>query len=278
MTRAFQPIAVGAALSVCMIQLSFTQICPDPVAADFRVVTLANNATQDLFGSGAETGNWYGVVAMDVAPDGKVFIAKMCSGDIMVYTPTETNPAATVRAGTVPTKCNNEDGLLGVAVDPSYPATGWIYAFHTDAASVDFSNVSARNTDTRLHTLTRYTYVHSNAAGSRLTNPKVILRFPRIVDDRPYHAAGGLDITPSGIMVIGTGDDTNPHNGGNHCSQNAGFGPTWYVDPGCDGARTSGNTNDLRGKLLRIKPIAFPDNQTPTPGIGSTYEVPARGL
>ena len=217
------------------------------------------------------------MLAMDVAPDGKVFIAKMCSGDIMVYTPTESNPATTTHAGQVPTSCNNEDGLLGVAVDPTFATTGWIYAFHTDTASENFSNAAARNTDQRYHTLTRYTYVHGNAAGSRLTNPKTILTFPRIVDDRAYHAAGGIDITPDGTLVIGTGDDTNPHSGG-HCPQNAGFGPTWYPDPGCDGARTSANTNDLRGKLLRIKPIAFPDNQTPAPGIGSTYEIPTGNL
>ncbi len=275
-------VAFGAAFVGLLCAAPARAQCPDPVAGDFRLVTLANNANNDLYGNsngvhGNNESGSYGVVAMDVAPDGKVFIAKMCTGDIMVYTPTETNPATTVRAGTVPTKCNNEDGLLGVAVDPSYPTTGWIYAFHTDAASVDFSNVAARNTDARLHTLTRYTYVHSNAPGSRLTNPKVILQFPRIVDDRAYHAAGGIDITPDGVMVIGTGDDTNPHGSG-HCPQNNGFGPTWSPDPGCDGQRSSANTNDLRGKLLRIRPIPFPDTETPAPGLGTTYNVPPGNL
>ena len=30
------------------------------------------------------------------------------------------------------------------------------------------------------------------------------------------------------------------------------------------------NTNDLRGKILRIKPIAIPDGETPAPGVGTT--------
>ncbi len=272
-TALLSAFALGGALT----QTATAQSCPMPTAADFNVVTLADNATQDLYGGGRESGN-YGVVQIAVANDGKVFIAKMCSGDIQVYTPSGANPSPTVRAGTVPTSCNNEDGLLGIVLDPDFATNGWIYAFHTDAASENFSNTALRNTDARAHLLTRYTYVHTASEGNRLTNPKTILRMPRILDDRPYHAAGGLDITSDGILVIGTGDDTNPHSGGSHCPQNAGFGPTWYNDPGCDAQKTSGNSNDLRGKLLRIKTISFPDSVTPEPGIGTTYDIPAGNL
>lgn len=266
-------LAIGGAFT----QRAEAQSCPEPTATDFNVVTLANNAEEDLFGDGREFGN-YGVVQMAVAPDGKVFIGKMCSGDVQVYTPTGNLPATTVRAGTVPTDCNNEDGLLGIVLDPGFETNNWIYVFHTDVDSEDFSNNDARNTDARAHMLTRYTYDGSASAGNRLTNPKVILRMPRILDDRPYHAAGGIDITSDGVLVIGTGDDTNPHGGGSNCQQNAGFGPVWYNDPGCDAQRSSSNTNDLRGKLLRIRPLAFPDSETPDPGIGSTYKIPPGNL
>src|SRR5690606_21805468 len=39
--------------------------------------------------------------------------------------------------------------------------------------------------------------------------------------------------------------------------------------------RTAGNTNHLSGKVLRIRPLPVPDGQTPAPGPGSTYAVPA---
>ncbi len=42
--------------------------------------------------------------------------------------------------------------------------------------------------------------------------------------------------------------------------------------------RTAANTNDLRGKVLRIRPIPFADNSTPTPGIGGTYSIPKGNL
>ena len=38
-----------------------------------------------------------------------------------------------------------------------------------------------------------------------------------------------------------------------------------------DARRTAGNTNDLNGKILRIKPKADPGA---TPGIGTTYDDP----
>jgi cytochrome c len=284
MSRKQAPVATALfsafALTGALTQTATAQNCPMPTASDFNVVTLATNATSDLYG-GAETGN-YGVVQIAVAPDGKVFIAKMCSGNIQVYHPTTSNPGVTVDAGTVPTDCNNEDGLLGIILDPEFATNKWVYVFHTDAASEPAyggnANNPARNTDARTHLLTRYTYDSSAAPGEQLTNPKLLLRVPRIVDDRPYHAAGGLDITPDRILIIGTGDDTNPHGGGAHCPQNNGFGPIWHPNAGCDAQRTSGNSNDLRGKILRIRVIPFPDTETPEPGIGSTYNIPAGNL
>ena len=42
-----------------------------------------------------------------------------------------------------------------------------------------------------------------------------------------------------------------------------------------DAQRTSANTNDLNGKILRIKPMEIP---TGTPGVGTTYTIPAGNL
>jgi cytochrome c len=272
-------LVIALAASAFLPGNAQAQTCADPVAADFRVDTLAYNNTGDLYG-GTESGN-YGVVQIATTPEGKIFIAKMCSGDVRVYNPASGLKAATVSAGVVPTKCNNEDGLLGIVASHDYATTKWIYVMHTDAASVDFSNTSARNTDARAHVITRYTYDSTAAAGSQLKNPKVILRFNRIVDRQPYHAAGGLDISADGTLVIGTGDDTSPHSSNttstNDCPQ-GGYGPTFWPDRGCDAQRSSSNTNDLRGKILRIQPIAFPDAQTPTPGIGATYQIPPGNL
>ena len=76
------------------------------------------------------------------------------------------------------------------------------------------------------------------------------------------HEAGSLAFGPGGELYISTGDNTNPF-------ESNGFNP---IDerPGraiFDAQRSAGNTNDLRGKILRIKPQ--PDG---------TYEIPAGNL
>jgi glucose/arabinose dehydrogenase len=270
--------AVFAAATVAVLwpSIAHAQSCAMPTASDFRIDTLANNATGDLYegssANGGESGN-YGVVQMAIAKNGKVFIAKMCSGQIRVYRPGIGGAAtATVRAGSVPTRCDNEDGLLGIVLDPNFMTNRWLYVFHTDINSA----TSPQNADTgKAHLLTRYTYDSTAAAGSQLTNPKLILRMERMIDTRAYHAAGGLDMSANGILVIGTGDDTSPHS--NECSSNN-SAPLLWNSRKCDAQKSSANTASLRGKILRIAPIPFADNQTPAPGIGSTYNIPAGNM
>jgi cytochrome c len=273
------------------------QTCPDPVAADFRVDTLSYNDTAtfahvaatggidtlpggrrrgDLYennnANGGESGS-YGVVQIATAPDGKVFVGKMCSGQVRVWLPSRGLRSRTIWAGTVPTRCNNEDGLLGIVLAPDFAVTKWIYVFHTDP---NWPTAPASADTGRAHMLTRYTYDSTATPGEQLKSPKRILRFERMIDDRAYHAAGGLDMAADGTLVIGTGDDTNPHDATQHCGQN--YAPILWNDRGCDAQKSSSNTASLRGKLLRIKPIPFSDANTPEPGLNSTYTVPVGNL
>ncbi|MEK8105416.1 PQQ-dependent sugar dehydrogenase [Micromonospora sp. M12] len=63
------------------------------------------------------------------------------------------------------------------------------------------------------------------------------------------HVGGQIDFDSKGNLYLSTGDDTNP------------FASDGYVpideradrNPAYDAQRTAANTNDLRGKLLRIK-------------------------
>ena len=63
------------------------------------------------------------------------------------------------------------------------------------------------------------------------------------------HVGGQIDFDAQGNLYLSTGDDTNPF-------QSAGYAPLddrETRNPAFDSRRTSGNTNDLRGKLLRIR-------------------------
>ena len=101
-----------------------------------------------------------------------------------------------------------------------------------------------------------------------MASEKVLLKIPhqRIVC---CHSAGSMTFGPGGLLHISTGDDTEH-------SQSQGYNPidddvlrnnpgdNPDADRAYDARRTSGNTNDLRGKILRIKPEA-----------DGTYTIPA---
>ena len=251
-------ISLATALMASLSSLpAHAQSCTtEPAMSSFTTTTLVGAG-----GTLSESGS-YGSVGMSITSTGLIFIAKMKSGEIRVYDPA--NAITTSLAGTIPTFASTEDGLLGVQVDRNFATTGWVYAFYSDPCGLNCGN--------RAMELARFTYNPSLAENARLTNKKVILRFPRATDD-DHHAAGNMSMDKSGTLIIGVGDNTDPHDGVNN-----GYGPINYFRTAADAQRTASNTNDLRGKVLRIRPITFADNQTPAAGEGTTYTIPSGNL
>ena len=75
---------------------------------------------------------------------------------------------------------------------------------------------------------------------------------------------------PDGSLFISTGDNTNPFDSGGYNPIDERTGREAW-----DAQRTSANTNDLNGKILRIKPMEIPLG---SPGPGTTYTIPAGNL
>lgn len=128
---------------------------------------------------------------------------------------------------------DNEDGLLGIVLDPSYAENGWIYLFYSPAG-------------TTIQRVSRFTF---DGATLDPASEVEILQFP-VNREECCHSAGSMAFDTSGNLLIATGDNTNPFD-------SDGFAP---IDDRADRApwdarRTSGNTNDLRGKILRITPL-----------------------
>jgi len=102
-----------------------------------------------------------------------------------------------------------------------------------------------------------------------LSSEQKILTFQHQTD-QCCHSSGSLYFGPDGSLYISTGDNTNPFDSDGYNPIDERAGREYW-----DAQRTSANTNDLNGKILRIKPMEIPLG---APGPGTTYTIPAGNL
>ena len=138
----------------------------------------------------------------------------------------------TVSLDTIDVHYNNEDGLLGLAVDPDYETNNWIYFFYSP------------DIDEATQYVSRFTLVDDG-----LTEEKVLLKIPLL--RKCCHSGGSLEFGTDGLLYIGVGDNTNPFESSGYAPIDERPGRALY-----DAQRSAANTNDLRGKILRIRPEA----------------------
>jgi glucose/arabinose dehydrogenase len=133
---------------------------------------------------------------------------------------------------------NAEEGLLGIKADPDFNNNHFVYVFYSPS-------------DTSVNRLSRFTLEHDTLKPS---TEKIILQFYS-QRDICCHTGGSIAFGPDNCIYVSTGDNTTPFDEPNQRFLSHGFAP---LDdrPGheqYDERRASGNTNDLRGKIIRIK-------------------------
>ena len=186
-------------------------------------------------------------VELAALPDGRVLFVER-RGGVHLYTPAN---GRVRRIATIPVSTKYadssqaEDGLLGLAADPSFARNGWVYMYYSPAGP-EAKNVLAR--------------FQMKGDALDLTSRKIILEVgtQRL---KCCHTGGSIAFDRNGNLYLSTGDNSNPFA--------TGYAP---IDerPGrmpWDAQKSSGNTNDLRGKIIRIHPE--PDG---------SYTIPAGNL
>jgi glucose/arabinose dehydrogenase len=103
-----------------------------------------------------------------------------------------------------------------------------------------------------------------------MASEKVVLV---VANDRGQccHVGGDIDFDAAGNLYLTTGDDTNPFQSDSYTP----IDERTSRNPQFDAQRSAGNTNDLRGKLLRIHPQAdgsytIPSGNLFPPGTANT--------
>ncbi len=129
-------------------------------------------------------------------------------------------------------KSEAEDGLLGVQLDPNFEKNNFIYFYYSPAG------------DPPVNALVRYELKNEKLVRE---SKKVMLEVP-VQREQCCHTGGSIAFDAQDNLFVSTGDNTSPRDfnyGPN--DERPGRGP-W------DAQKSSGNTNDLRGKVLRIHP------------------------
>ena len=127
---------------------------------------------------------------------------------------------------------SGEDGMLGGVVDPNFEENGWIYLYYSPEGLKHYS------------ILARYEVKNNQLV---MASKKVLLEVPN-QRFSCCHLGGGMLFDKDANLYLSTGDNT-PNDPRGYSPLDERIGRSMY-----DSQRSAANSNDLRGKILRIHP------------------------
>ena len=195
--------------------------------------------------------NFRDPMEISIAPDGSVYVLER-EGRLLRVNPDTGGtfvigelPVTALRESDKKSPYAREDGGLGLTLAPDFATSQELYLYYSHPTEL-------------LNRLSRFTL-----KGGLLDLSSEQKIFDVITDrrDTVCHQGGSLKFSPDGLLFLSTGDNTNPFESGGK----APIDDREERDH-TDAMRSSGNTNDLRGKVLRIRPTK------------DGYEIPAGNL
>ncbi|MEO6287630.1 MAG: PQQ-dependent sugar dehydrogenase [Dyadobacter sp.] len=226
------------AASLCAVSLvSFTlqDTTPKPDESRFTPVVIADNLDEPM--------------VFEVMKDGTAYIIER-KGALKKYDPItkSTDLIATIPVNTKYTSAEGvvreaEEGLMGFTMDPNYDKNHWIYLYYAHPTE-------------KKHILGRWEIKE----GQLVEASKKTLLEVETQREVCCHTGGGMTWDKAGNLYLTVGNNTGNQKGAQTDERP---GRSSWDDQG-----HAGNTNDLRGKILRIHPEA---NGTYTIPDGNLY-------
>ena len=259
-TRAIRACGIAVLGVLCGLPASAAaQNSPFPNQSEFQKVLLNDRPGEPM--------------SLAVLPDGRVLHTAR-TGEIRIHNPRNGLNTLVINMADTPQNPrglyqHDEEGLQGIAIDPNFEENRWVYLYYsprlntpTDVVGTGINEGDAPETITTPEERARLALFAANEQTSymllsrfkfqnnrlNLSTEQEIIRVPV---DRGLccHVGGQIEFDYAGNLYLSTGDDTNPF-------QSSGYTPIddrETRNPAFDARRTSGNTNDLRGKILRIR-------------------------
>ena len=178
-------------------------------------------------------------MSLAIAPDGDVYVVER-EGRLVRFRP-ETGgvfeignlPVSALRASDPSSNSAVEDGLQGIALDPGFAKNRRIYLYYSHPEKL-------------LDRLSRFTLKEGKLDYS---SELILIDVPAERHDRICHHGGSVQFGPDGLLYLSIGDNTNPFDSDGYAPLDNRENRTPW-----DAQRSAGNTNDFRGKILRIRP------------------------
>lgn len=213
----------------------------DRRALDYSKATAQRRPSDSLFRKVAlTTGTLAEPTEMAVLPNGDALIAQR-GGEVALYRDADRSVTLAGKLAVYSKSRNGsnvEEGLLGLTIDPEFATNRYVYLFYSPA-------------DTSVNRLSRFEF---DGDSLKMGSETIVLQF---FSQREIccHTGGSLAFGPGRLLYVSTGDNSTPFDERGEKYPSHGFSPT-DDRPGhepYDARRTSANTNDLRGKILRIR-------------------------
>lgn len=172
---------------------------------------------------------------MAVAADGRIFYTELRSGNLFVYNPATKKPSMVHQ---FPLATKGGTGLIGVTLDPNFATNQYIYLYYSPP--IDQEPI--------IFNLSRFKLKPDNTLD--LASEKILLKVP-VQENSGSHHGGSLAWDKDGNLYLSTGDSSSPFPSNGYAPIDERPGKEYYS---LDAQRSSANTNDLKGKILRIHP------------------------
>ncbi|MEK7256699.1 MAG: ThuA domain-containing protein, partial [Bacteroidota bacterium] len=211
----------------------------DPKPLNYNAVRTKRMPEENRFAKIVLAENLGEPIELAILPSGNILFIERY-GAIKVYDQVEKQvmvidsiPVSTKYTDAKGVKTEAEDGLLGLQLDPNFEQNHWVYFYYSPAGNKAVNELARYELKDEL-TLVR-------------ESKKVLLEVP-VQREQCCHTGGSIAFDAHGNLFVSTGDNTSP--------RDFAYGPN-DERPGripWDAQKGSSNTNDLRGKVLRIHP------------------------
>ncbi|MDR8390917.1 ThuA domain-containing protein [Aliifodinibius sp. S!AR15-10] len=197
----------------------------------------ANRFTKEML----SVGKFYEPTEMTILPNRDVLITQR-RGGILLYKNSDSTLTEVGRLDayfeTDAPDVNAEEGVLGIKADPNFEENHHVFIYYSPA-------------DTSVNRLSRFTFENDKL----VMNSETVILELYSQRDICCHTGGSIAFDSEGLLYLSTGDNSTPFNQKNSEYTLGGYAPLDEREGRrqYNALRSSGNANDLRGKIIRIK-------------------------